>query len=67
MDMSFSTQALGIVHMSRHYKEMSNQVYAVPHEIDAEIATLKLKSMGVQIDTLSESQVKYITGWEEGT
>ncbi|MBP5203475.1 MAG: adenosylhomocysteinase, partial [Candidatus Methanomethylophilaceae archaeon] len=67
MDMSFATQALGIVHMSRHYKEMSNQVYAVPHEIDAEIATLKLKSMGVQIDTLSESQVKYITGWEEGT
>ncbi|MBR6037629.1 MAG: adenosylhomocysteinase [Candidatus Methanomethylophilaceae archaeon] len=67
MDMSFATQALGIVHMSRHYKEMGNQVYAVPHEIDAEIATLKLKSMGVQIDTLSESQVKYITGWEEGT
>ena len=67
MDMSFSTQALGIVHMSRHYGEMENKVYAVPHEIDAEIASIKLRSMGVEIDELTETQVKYITGWEEGT
>jgi len=67
MDMSFSTQALGIVHMSQHYGEMENKVYAVPHEIDAEIASIKLRSMGVEIDELTETQVKYITGWEEGT
>ena len=67
MDMSFSTQALGIVHMTRHYKEMGNQVYNVPAEIDSEIASIKLKSMGVRIDSLTESQQKYITGWEEGT
>ncbi len=67
MDMSFSTQALGIVHMSQHYKEMENKVYAVPHEIDAEIASIKLRSMGVEIDELTDVQVKYITGWEEGT
>ncbi|MBR3476335.1 MAG: adenosylhomocysteinase, partial [Candidatus Methanomethylophilaceae archaeon] len=67
MDMSFSTQALGIVYMSQHYGEMENKVYAVPHEIDAEIASIKLRSMGVEIDELTETQVKYITGWEEGT
>ncbi len=67
MDMSFSTQALGIVYMTRHYQEMDNEVYAVPNEIDQEIANIKLRSMGVTIDTLSEAQVKYITGWEEGT
>ena len=67
MDMSFATQALGIVYMTQHYKEMENQVYNVPHEIDSEIAMLKLTSMGVTIDSLSEGQIKYITGWEEGT
>jgi adenosylhomocysteinase len=67
MDMSFSTQALGVVHMSRHYKEMEPKVYAVPQEIDSEIAAIKLKSMGVEIDTLTDSQVSYITGWKEGT
>lgn len=67
MDMSFATQALGIVYMTQHCKEMENQVYNVPHEIDSEIAMLKLTSMGVTIDSLSEGQIKYITGWEEGT
>ena len=67
MDMSFATQALGIVHMTRNYDRMDNEVYAVPAEIDMQIATLKLKSMGVTIDTLTDEQVKYVTGWEEGT
>ena len=67
MDMSFATQALGIVHMSQNYKSMENKVYAVPAEIDMQIAMLKLKSMGVSIDTLTDEQVSYITGWEEGT
>jgi adenosylhomocysteinase len=67
MDMSFSTQALGIVYMTRHYKELENKVYNVPYEIDSEIAALKLKSMGIRIDSLTETQQKYITGWEEGT
>ena len=67
MDMSFATQALGIVHMTQNYQSMENKVYAVPTEIDMQIARLKLKSMGVSIDTLTEEQVSYITGWEEGT
>ena len=67
MDMSFSTQALGIEYMTQHYQELENEVYNVPHEIDNQIALLKLASMGVTIDTLTDAQVKYITGWEEGT
>ncbi len=67
MDMSFATQALGIVHMSQNYRSMEGRVYAVPAEIDMQIAALKLKSMGVSIDTLTDEQVSYITGWEEGT
>ena len=67
MDMSFATQALGIVHMSQNYQSMENKVYAVPAEIDMQIAMLKLKSMGVSIDSLTDEQVSYITGWEEGT
>jgi adenosylhomocysteinase len=67
MDMSFATQALGLVYMTQNYKELKNEVYNVPHEIDSEIAMIKLRSMGVTIDTLTEEQIKYVTGWEEGT
>ena len=42
-------------------------VYPVPHEIDAEIARLKLEAMGIAIDTLTDEQQKYLTSWESGT
>jgi adenosylhomocysteinase len=42
-------------------------VFPVPDEIDKEIARLKLKSMGINIDTLSKEQVKYLASWEQGT
>ena len=67
MDMSFATQALGLVHMVEHHEEMDNEVYAVPNSIDSEIAEIKLRAMGVTIDRLSEEQLKYVSGWEEGT
>ena len=67
MDMSFSTQALGIEYMTRNYEKMENAVYNVPREMDEEIATIKLASMGVTLDKLTAEQIKYITGWEEGT
>ena len=67
MDMSFANQALSVEHMAKHHAEMEKQVYDVPEEIDAEVARLKLKAMGVQIDTLTEEQVKYLSSWEEGT
>ena len=67
MDMSFSTQALGLIYMVQNYKGLSKGVHNVPEAIDQEIARIKLESMGVEIDALTEEQLSYIGGWEEGT
>jgi len=67
MDMSFATQALGIVYMSQNYKNLQPQVYRVPDEIDQEIAQIKLKSLGITIDSLTVDQSNYVSGWKEGT
>jgi len=53
--------------MIKHAKELEKKVYAVPTDIDMEIARLKLEAMGVTIDTLTDQQVKYLNSWEEGT
>ncbi len=67
MDMSFANQALGAEYMKNNAKGMKPQVYTIPKEIDREIARLKLKAMGIQIDTLTPEQAKYLESWEEGT
>ena len=67
MDMSFAGQALAAEYIWKNKKNLKNQVYSLPQEIDQEIAALKLKSEGVQIDTLTKEQVKYLNSWEEGT
>lgn len=67
MDMSFATQALGLIYMVENYDKLDVGVHAVPSSIDEDIARIKLASMGVEIDVLTEEQVSYITGWEEGT
>ena len=46
---------------------MKKKVYPVPAEIDKEIARLKLKSMGIEIDSLTSEQEKYLSSWEMGT
>ncbi|MDD2752775.1 MAG: adenosylhomocysteinase, partial [Candidatus Omnitrophica bacterium] len=67
MDMSFANQALGAEYISRNAKELNNDVYSVPQDIDQRIADLKLKSMGIKIDTLTPEQKKYLSSWEMGT
>jgi adenosylhomocysteinase len=67
MDMSFANQALGAEYMLAHAKEMQPRVYTLPAAIDKEIASLKLKAMGVRIDTLTPDQEKYLNSWESGT
>jgi adenosylhomocysteinase len=67
MDMSFANQALAAVYIFQNGKDLENKVYAVPEEIDREIARFKLESMGIQIDTLTAEQEAYLTSWEEGT
>jgi len=65
--MSFANQALCLEHLVLQEKRLDVGVYPVPKEIDAEIARLKLASMGIAIDTLTEEQQKYLTSWESGT
>jgi adenosylhomocysteinase len=67
MDMSFANQALAVVHMVRNAKSLENKVYSVPEEIDKDIARMKLKTMGIKIDALTEEQKKYLAEWQEGT
>ncbi len=67
MDMSFANQALSAEYMLKNADSLKKTVYAVPEDIDMEIARLKLETMGIQIDTLTEEQVKYLNSWEEGT
>ncbi len=67
MDMSFANQALSVLYIKEHHRELAPQVYSVPEEIDKRIASLKLHSMGIEIDTLTEEQRRYLESWEEGT
>jgi adenosylhomocysteinase len=67
MDMSFANQALAAEYVVTNAGSLERRVYPVPSEIDAEIARLKLATMGIEIDTLSEEQAKYLASWDEGT
>ncbi len=67
MDMSFANQALAAEFMVKNHASLEKRVYAVPEEIDREIARLKLASMGIAIDVPTPEQQKYMTSWEEGT
>ena len=67
MDMSFANQALGSEYMLSNAKQMQPRVYTIPSEMDKEIARLKLHAMGVNIDTLTPEQDKYLNSWESGT
>jgi adenosylhomocysteinase len=67
MDMSFANQALCAEYMAKNAGTLEKKVYDVPDDIDAEVARLKLRSMGVAIDTLTDEQKKYLSSWEEGT
>jgi adenosylhomocysteinase len=67
MDMSFANQALSVSYLIQERGNLQKKVYAVPIEIDEEIARMKLKSMGIKIDKLSLEQKRYLTDWKEGT
>ncbi len=67
MDMSFANQALCAEYIIKRGKELGREVYKVPYEIDSQVAELKLESMNVEIDSLTEDQKKYLSSWEFGT
>ncbi|WP_456472129.1 adenosylhomocysteinase [Methanocaldococcus sp.] len=67
MDMSFSNQALAAEYIKNNYKDLEPKVYRIPYEQDLMIASLKLRSMGIEIDELTEEQKRYLEDWREGT
>ena len=67
MDMSFANQALASAYLSNKAGELEKQVYAVPGEIDDDVARLKLRAMGIGIDVLTDEQVEYLASWHMGT
>lgn len=67
MDMSFAIQALTAEYLVKNHEKLENKVYPVPREIDLEVANLKLRGLGINIDELSTEQLKYADEWKEGT
>ncbi len=67
MDMSFANQALSCEYLKKNGSTLDNSVYKVPEHIDKEISRLKLKSLGVKIDDLTDKQKEYLSSWEMGT
>ena len=67
MDMSFSNQALAVEYLIKNKGKFSSKVYVLPKKLDKKIASLKLESLGVSIDKLSQEQKKYLSSWREGT
>lgn len=64
MDMSFANQALGIEFLVKNKGKLENKMYTLPHEVDVKIAELKLKAMGIEIDTLTPEQEEYLNSWK---
>jgi adenosylhomocysteinase len=67
MDMSFANQALAAEFLVKNQGKLKTDVYTVPTELDDMIAKLKLESLGISIDTLTEEQKRYLASWNEGT
>jgi adenosylhomocysteinase len=67
MDMSFADQALSAEWVAKNHATLEKRVYDVPDEIDREVAKLKLATLGLEIDTLTPEQERYLSSWREGT
>jgi adenosylhomocysteinase len=67
MDMSFANQALCVEWIVKQPRGLENTVHTVPGDIDDEVARLKLQSMGIEIDELTDQQKTYLSSWEHGT
>ena len=63
MDMSFANQALAAEYLYLHAGELENKVYDVPAAIDTHVARVKLETLGIEIDTLTEEHIKYMSCW----
>jgi len=62
MDISFALQTLSLLYLAENYSTLDKIVYEYPEELDREVAKLKLKSLNIEIDTLSTDQQEYLKG-----
>lgn len=67
MDMSFAGQAMTTEYVVKNHEQLGQEVYSVPEEVDEWVAKVKLDTMGIEIDTLTERQQSYLESWQEGT
>ena len=67
MDMSFADQALSAEWVAKNHASLEHRVYDVPDDIDREVARLKLATLGIEIDSLTPEQERYLSSWREGT
>jgi adenosylhomocysteinase len=67
MDMSFANQAMACEYLVKNRGKLEPRVHSIPEEVDQNIAALKLKGMGIEIDTLTADQLEYINSWTVGT
>ena len=67
MDMSFANQALSVEYLVKNKGKLEPGVHLLPPEVDQEIASLKLRALGLSIDTLTSEQLEYMSSWETGT
>jgi adenosylhomocysteinase len=67
MDFSFATQSLSIEYLTKNIGKLGSKVHKFPEELENQIAQLKLKTLGINIDKLTSEQVRYLTSWKEGT
>lgn len=67
MDMSFANQALSVEYIAKNATNLLKEVYPVPEDIDREIASLKLETMGLKIEELTPEQIQYLSAWTQGT
>jgi adenosylhomocysteinase len=67
MDLSFALQALCALHIAKNGRKLKGGVYEVPQEIDEQVAHMKLSSLGLTIDKMTNEQKKYLCSWDIGT
>ncbi len=67
MDMSFANQALSAEYIKKNSAHLERKVYRIPFAIDEKIAHMKLRTMGITIDSLTQEQKRYLSSWESGT
>lgn len=67
MDMSFSNQALAAEYLVVNRDSLEPKIYTLPDDIDDQVASIKLEHMGGGLETLTQDQIDYLSGWQEGT